>query len=59
MLVEYALKPAEAESSFRKVSLPPANLDMLSLLTSRLESIGHKSTPSRRSSTEAYYSRIP
>ena len=42
-------KPAEAEPSFRKVSLPPAKLCMLLLwLTSGLESFGHKSTPSDR-----------
>ena len=47
-------KPIEAEPSFRKVSLPPAKLCMLSLLTSGLESFGHKSTPSDRPWIEAY-----
>jgi len=38
-------KPAEAEPSFRKVSLPPENYACFSPLTSGLESFGHKSTP--------------
>jgi len=46
-------KPAEAEPSFRKVSLLPAKLSMLSPLISGLESFGHKSTPSDRPSIEA------
>jgi len=37
-------KPAEAEPSFRKVSLPPANNACFSLLNSGLGSFGHKST---------------
>ena len=47
-------KSTEAELSFRKVSLPPAKLCMLSLLTSGLESFGHKSTPSDGPWIEAY-----
>ena len=43
-------KPAEAEPSFRKVSLPPA----FSPLTSGLESFDHKSTPFDRPWIEAY-----
>jgi len=47
-------KPAEAKPSFRKVSLPPAKLCMLSPLTSGLESFGHESIPSDRPWIEAY-----
>jgi len=42
-------KPAEAEPSFRKVSLPLQNYVCFSPLTSGLRSFGHKSTV-------AYYS---
>jgi len=45
-------KPAEAKPSFRKVSLPPAKLRMLSSLTSGLESFGHK--PTHRPWIEAF-----
>ena len=47
-------KPTEAKPSFRKVSLSPAKQCMLFPLTSRLESFGHKTTPSDRPWIEAY-----
>ena len=47
-------KPAEVEPSFRKVSLLPAKLHMVSLLTSGLECFGYNSTPSHRPWIEAY-----
>jgi len=50
--------PAEAEPSFRKVSLPLQNYVCFSSLTSRLESFDHKSTPSHKPWTEAYYPKF-
>jgi len=54
----HPLKPAEAEPSFRKVNLLPTKLGRLFLLTSRLESFGHKSTPSHKPWTKAYYPKM-
>jgi len=48
--------PADAEPSYRKVSLLPEKLHML--FTSGLESFGHKSTPSDRPWIEAYYPKF-
>ena len=47
-------KPAGAELSFRKVSLPLQNDVCFSLLTSELDSFGNKSTPSDKPWIEAY-----
>jgi len=41
-------RPTEIKPSFRKVSLHPAKLHVFPLLTSGLESFGHKSTPSNK-----------
>jgi len=49
----HPLKSADAEPSFRKVNLNPARLEIL--FSCRLESFDHKSTPSDKSWTEAYY----
>jgi len=51
-------KPAEAEPTFRKVSLPLENYTCFYSLTSGLESFGHKSIPSDRLWIEAYYPKF-
>ena len=57
-ILTHSLQPAEAEPSFRKVGLPPANLRMFFPLTSRLESFGHKSAPSGRPWIVAYCPKL-